>query len=354
MKDHTSPPKKRIALIARNLALSSLADRLLLDYLRPFSQWGFEIIVLAEKCDKEWLVRLPSAKLQGVYKLPLFSGLQENFFTWRCQQILAGEKFDLIFSQGDWPDTHMSFALNFEDFDPNSSSVKSSKIKNFASARCLIVPSQIMKKMWVDKLAGVPDSAEICYPCYPREVFNMRDKVKLRAAGRDVLALPNEALVVGASQNDAETAEWAQKIFADANAIAQPGGINPQQMMKFVLIGPADRDYRATEASHYHALDVFLHPSKPEAFNVSTLEAMACGLPVVLASGSGTCELIQSRQLILPLENRAAWAQNMHDLLTNRDWARSIARQNSERALLFDEPQLMKRYTQILAKYSLL
>ena len=94
-------------------------------------------------------------------------------------------------------------------------------------------------------------------------------------------------------------------VFADAIDAARTKGVE----LKVVAIGegPA-RDYfrqrlpdaiftgqltGAELATALASTDVFLNPSITEAFGNVTLEAMACGLPVIAAAASGTTSLVR-------------------------------------------------------------
>jgi glycosyltransferase involved in cell wall biosynthesis len=94
-------------------------------------------------------------------------------------------------------------------------------------------------------------------------------------------------------------------VFADAVQAARDKGV----AMKVVVIGdgPARGHFQerlpdaiftgqltGTElATALASTDVFLNPSITEAFGNVTLEAMACGLPVIAAAASGTTSLVR-------------------------------------------------------------
>lgn len=73
----------------------------------------------------------------------------------------------------------------------------------------------------------------------------------------------------------------------------------------------------------FQAMDVFVHPSEPEAFPTTVIEAMACGLPVVAYAWGGATEIVEdgATGLLVPPKDEEAAAVAVMRLLTEREFA---------------------------------
>lgn len=78
----------------------------------------------------------------------------------------------------------------------------------------------------------------------------------------------------------------------------------------------------------YNAADVFLMPSKAEAFGVMAVEAMACGTPVVCYEGTALPETVRevSSQLVVPYGDKDSLYEAVRGLLDDVDARREIAK----------------------------
>jgi D-inositol-3-phosphate glycosyltransferase len=88
--------------------------------------------------------------------------------------------------------------------------------------------------------------------------------------------------------------------------------------------------YTTEVAFFYQSIDAFLLCSKGETFGTVTVEAMACGVPIIGTNSSGTPELLGNGafgQLVAP-ENAEELAQSMLDMI--KDYAAAEAK--AERA----------------------
>jgi glycosyltransferase involved in cell wall biosynthesis len=87
----------------------------------------------------------------------------------------------------------------------------------------------------------------------------------------------------------------------------------------------------------YRALDVIVTPSFFEIFGMSTLEAMACGRPVVSTSVGGVSDLIQQGRngLLVPPGDHRALASKVNYLLQNESAARLLGDNARLKALGF-------------------
>jgi len=93
--------------------------------------------------------------------------------------------------------------------------------------------------------------------------------------------------------------------------------------------------------------DVFLLASATESFGLSALEAMACGVPVVATRVGGLPEVVRHGEsgLLVPADDRSAYAAAIHDLLFDREHASAMgaaARRQVERA--FTRERVVARY----------
>jgi glycosyltransferase involved in cell wall biosynthesis len=79
------------------------------------------------------------------------------------------------------------------------------------------------------------------------------------------------------------------------------------------------------------SMDVLLNPSVTETFGNVTLEAMACGVPVVATDVGGNAEVICRADLgsIVPFDDHAALLAALRDAL-RRDWDREAIRRYAE------------------------
>lgn len=108
---------------------------------------------------------------------------------------------------------------------------------------------------------------------------------------------------------------------------------------------------------YYACADIFVLPSVHEAWGVVVLEAMSCGLPVVVSDKVGCAsDLVypQKTGFIVPAESVDKFASAFIGLLRDKDLRKQIGRQAQELALKWNYdtyiPQLESALTAALAK----
>ena len=85
-------------------------------------------------------------------------------------------------------------------------------------------------------------------------------------------------------------------------------------------------------------MDVLLNPSVTETFGNVTLEAMACGVPVVAADATGASSLVVDGETgyLVPPRDVAAYVQKLSTYSDNPDLRRSHGQAGANRADEFD------------------
>lgn len=139
-------------------------------------------------------------------------------------------------------------------------------------------------------------------------------EVFVRAAPRVLQRVPEARLaVIGDGELRPGLEQLAQKL-----------GLG-ERLRFFDFKGPASRQLRS--------LDVFILPSAWEAFPISVLEAMACGVPQVATDVGGTSEAIAHGEtgLLCPPGDPEALAERIATLLADPKRRRSMARASVER-----------------------
>lgn len=85
----------------------------------------------------------------------------------------------------------------------------------------------------------------------------------------------------------------------------------------------------------YCTLHLFVFPSLCESFGFPMLEAMAHGLPLLIAGTDSNIEVAGKAGLIFPPSDAPALAALIHKLIENPDWHQACARNSRERAAHF-------------------
>jgi glycosyltransferase involved in cell wall biosynthesis len=87
--------------------------------------------------------------------------------------------------------------------------------------------------------------------------------------------------------------------------------------------------HRDDVPARLRANDIFVLPSRSEAFPNAVLEAMAAGLPVVCSAVGGILELVDDGRtgVLVPPDDPAAFAARIGELMANGDRARELGRE---------------------------
>jgi len=83
----------------------------------------------------------------------------------------------------------------------------------------------------------------------------------------------------------------------------------------------------------YSSSDVFILPSLNEGMSNTVLEAMACGLPIVITDTGGTAELFNENGFIIGKKNKEAIVEALQKFLGNKELITQMGKRSREIAL---------------------
>jgi D-inositol-3-phosphate glycosyltransferase len=83
----------------------------------------------------------------------------------------------------------------------------------------------------------------------------------------------------------------------------------------------------------YHAIDVFMLCSKGETFGTVTIEAMACGLPIIGTNSSGTPEILDGGKcgVLVDADDASQWYKDMMRMMDQPDESRAMGLRGRQR-----------------------
>ena len=98
---------------------------------------------------------------------------------------------------------------------------------------------------------------------------------------------------------------------------------------KIIFTGPVSDEERA---HIYNMADIFVYPSFFEGFGLPPLEAMSCGLPVIVSNSSSLPEVVGQAAVSVDPNDPDELAFFMNELLSNEDLRKEYSQKGSKRA----------------------
>lgn len=202
----------------------------------------------------------------------------------------------------------------------------------------LVFVSQALRRHFHARHAAAEDRTVVIPNGIDAEHFRPRRSNALRAE----LGLPDDAVIVGAVGNIRPAKGY--DVFLDV--AAQLRTENPR--LRFVVAGePGEPLYtnlleqrrrlglenhvfflgfRESIAEVLNGIDLYLSTSTSEGFSLTTIQAMASGLPVVATLSGGPEEIVTAGQdgLLVPVGDVHAIARAVTDLLANPEASRTL------------------------------
>lgn len=112
------------------------------------------------------------------------------------------------------------------------------------------------------------------------------------------------------------------------------------------FVGRKDKDWISRELPR---CQVFCLPSLNEGMSNATLEALACGLPVVVTDVGGSTELVQGNGFIIPKRNSEAITEKLTTLYQDAKLRRTMSEKSRHRAEGFTWDRVARDYYLIYA-----
>lgn len=150
---------------------------------------------------------------------------------------------------------------------------------------------------------GRTDDFPVVYVGLDHDVFNPGRRAELREAARQELGIADDRFALLLIGNDwrnkgvavvLEAMERLRELPIDLVLVGREDPTNYQAMVRqHQLDGRVNfLEPRSDVEFFYAAADAYVGPSFEDTFAQPPAEAMACGLPVVVSSANGTCEIM--------------------------------------------------------------
>jgi glycosyltransferase involved in cell wall biosynthesis len=104
-----------------------------------------------------------------------------------------------------------------------------------------------------------------------------------------------------------------------------------------------------TKMEYIKCSDIFVAPSRYDAFPLATLEAMSCGLPTIISDTVGTKEILKNKYdgIIIKGLNASKYTQTINKLAKNRKLLKRLSLNGRKLALKYDWENVYIKYKQI-------
>jgi glycosyltransferase involved in cell wall biosynthesis len=136
--------------------------------------------------------------------------------------------------------------------------------------------------------------------------------------------------------------------------IAGKGQLREEIMRRITRYGITDKVLLTGGIEHddvlrwYSTAHVLIHPTTSEVFSITTLEAMAFGLPIVTTDIPQMLEVTGGTAVHLNIGNPELWIKKIEELLNDDEQCKSIGLKEMERAKKFTWEQKAKEYERFL------
>ncbi|MCF8066985.1 MAG: glycosyltransferase family 4 protein [Desulfobacterales bacterium] len=325
----------KTALLVKRFTLSGGKERYVVELARALKQQGHDVHIFACQCDQALLKEIIFHPVVSRFKI--FSVLNTISFIRETAKMLSGQTFDIIhshernYTQKILTLHSLSYCEGLEKYsflrriDQKYFSLRSLLYlwleKRQMKSPWLISVSQVVSRD-VEKYYGRSGNIVIIPPGVDTERFNPANIKKRRKQARKENGLQENELAVlfvGSAFQRKGLEKLLSEIrdnmrlfvvgkgdkLAKFNRLIKKYGIE-----KKVILTGIQKDVQ----KYYALADMVVLPSSSEAFGMSILEGMTCGLPVIVSGNCGVADLIEHNRNGLVMKTDSDLGKYLHQL----------------------------------------
>jgi UDP-glucose:(heptosyl)LPS alpha-1,3-glucosyltransferase len=344
--------------------------------IRYFASKGFRAYAVGEQIDKQAVKESGGIPVK-TFPLPFGGYLRRTFYMHQAERFIKKTEPDIVIGHGDIVEqdilfihncVHLTYELINGEPVPSDHEVARlhERILNAQKFKALVCNSQLMKHDLSERFNIDPEIMHVIHPEADARKFRPEDRNKLRQIKRDELGIPEENIVIGLITSGNFKKRNVDLLIDTAKILAPSYGIliagknrDPQYKKRTDDLGLANIIFAPSipdVESYYHAIDIFVMPAYIEEFGRSVLEAMMCGLPVIVSSMTGAGEVLEgeARDFIISEKTPEAYAAAIIKLADDPDLRLSLGNINAQTALNYTAEKQREKFDNLINELNIL
>ncbi len=341
--------------------------------IQALTERGYAVHAVAEKINRN-AVREVGGIPHKALRWPIKSIARCRFFDWQAQRHIRRIQPKLVIGHGDITQQdvlvlHNCLHLAQERINPEARGSETPSMRfheqllRAGHYRLIVCNSRLMQSDLKTRYGLSEDRLPVIYPEYDDEQFRRDNRVALRATFRSQYGISDDMPVVGLITSgdfrkrnvglviDA-LAEFIRTDRCRLLLVGQPRcrlsreRLAAQGIEDKVILAPTIDQAEI----YYHGTDLFVLPALLEEFGRSALEAMACGLPVVLSRHVGATEILPeiSRSFVLDDISELELRTRVDQLLRDPALRAEIGAANHKAAQQYTAAHQTKRFMDLI------
>jgi UDP-glucose:(heptosyl)LPS alpha-1,3-glucosyltransferase len=361
----------RVAIVQKDLKnLRSGVARIVLSELHAVSEQGGDAILICERLNRS-IFKMPGVRVIKVIRWPFKGYFRRKFFEYQANFWIRRLNADVSVAHGDVADVDLCFIHNCVHLEhellykkplPAGHDVGRIHAEVLTKKRFkkLICNSNVTREDVTQRYAMKDRPVEILYPSRDPSVCSEGcGSEPLKAQ----LGISRDDIVLGLitsgnfkKRNVAFLIEMTSKLHSDKNLhIVVAGNGKRSDYIGLAEQHPHQIHFLPTTddvATYYRLLDVFVLPAVVEEFGMSALEAMSCGLPVVLHNMVGASEILEglSRDCVIENLSLENWVPVLQGLIADAELRAALGVQNEKTAKKYSNASQEQKFLSLLAE----